>query len=144
MPYNPQSLVNLGKPKTKAWVKNFRLSQEAIDYLSHFPNQTRIIECLIMNAASTYSTELYASDEFGDFALIVSPEQYKQNIQSCIESGFSEDFNPEPQVWDLIDPVSGIYETTYSSTADGKWRHVKVLAKMTWIESLGTFKSEEV
>lgn len=47
MPFNPKSKANLGKPKTKAKRKNFALSQESIDYLSQFDNQTAEIERLI-------------------------------------------------------------------------------------------------
>ena len=47
MPFNPKSLKNLGKPRTKAGRKNFLLSQEAIDWLVNQPNQSAAIEELI-------------------------------------------------------------------------------------------------
>lgn len=144
---HPNSLANqtrTGRPKTKAKIERFRLTQIAADYLAHFSNKTRMIEDLIMNAIAQYPTELYASDEFGGFTLICSPEQYADDIRSNIDAGFSEDFNPEPQIWSLIDPVNGIYETTYVSTADGKHRQQTVKAKMLWCDQLGSFKAEEI
>jgi hypothetical protein len=47
MTYNPKSKLNLGKPKIKAKRKNFALTQESIDYLDRFDNQTAEIERLI-------------------------------------------------------------------------------------------------
>lgn len=94
-----------------------------------------------MSAIAQYPVELYASDEFGGFTLICSPEQYADDIRSNIDAGFSEDFNPEPQIWSLIDPVNGIYETTYSATFDGKHKHSTVQSKMSWNAGMGTFNA---
>jgi hypothetical protein len=53
MPYNPKSKENLGKPFTKAKRKNFCLSQQAIDYLANFENQTAEVERLIEKEISS-------------------------------------------------------------------------------------------
>jgi hypothetical protein len=96
------------------------------------------------SVGSNWPTELYESDEMGDFTLICPENQYKSDIQSCIDSGFDPDFNPEPVIWNLVDPKEGVYEKTTSGTKDGKWVHTTIKAKMTWSESLGSFKVEEL
>lgn len=47
MPFNPKSLDNLGKQKTKAGRKNFSLSLESFEWLSLQPNQSQSIDNLI-------------------------------------------------------------------------------------------------
>ena len=47
MAFNPKSLENLGKPKTKAGRKNFSLNQASHDWLASQKNQSQTVENLI-------------------------------------------------------------------------------------------------
>jgi hypothetical protein len=47
MPYNPKSLANLGKPRTKARRKNFTLTTKSIEWLDQQKNQSNSIDSLI-------------------------------------------------------------------------------------------------
>lgn len=94
--------------------------------------------------ATQHPPELWASDEFCEFPTILTPEQYQEAVESCIDADFGEDFDPAPQKWDLVDPVNGIYETIYCYASGGKHRQQKKRAKMAWNEGLGTFKAEDM
>lgn len=82
MPYNPKSLANLGKQKTKAGRKNFSLSIESFEWLSLQPNQSKAIDNLI-----------------------------KREIMSTVnqitvhEIGFNSQIELIKKVWTLIDPT---------------------------------------
>lgn len=58
MPFNPKSLENLGKPRTKAGRKNFLLSQKAIDWLANQSNQSAAIEALISQQIMREKTKM--------------------------------------------------------------------------------------
>ena len=94
-------------------------------------------------ASQVFPAELYESDDFGDCALICSPEQFQAELSS-FRVDFGPSFEADYKVWDLIDPESGLYEKTECRTRGGK-NHVRtVRALATWNENFGTYKMEEV
>jgi hypothetical protein len=94
-------------------------------------------------ANRVFPAELYESDDFGDFALICSPEQFQAELSS-FRVDFGSDFEAYYKVWDLIDLESGLYEKTECRTSDGKNHVSTVRALVTWNENFGTYKMEEV
>ena len=94
-------------------------------------------------ASQVFPAELYESDDFGDCALICSPDQFQAELSS-FRGDFDSDFEADYKVWVLIDPESGLYEKTECRTSDGKNHVSAVRALATWNENFGTYKMEEV
>jgi hypothetical protein len=136
---HPNSIANLDRSKDKAGSIRVRLVQPALDFLALFSNRTQVIEDLILAAAAKYPPTLYAA-LVDDFEIICTPEIYAREIKNSLEGGLDPDFYIEPEIWNLIDPVRGIYQCGVPSEG-GSCDRTSV---MTWDPSMEIYKATEL